>query len=127
MNKVFIVGLLSQNPRGGDSKSGTKYASASLLVTKSYQYKGEARESKSYFTVKAFGKHAEVLLGLTTGAKIGIEGELATDSYEKDGNKVYQVIIQVRDIFMVDAPGSAFSSAPVVTPEPEADQDDLPW
>ena len=54
----------------------------------------------------AFGRHAEFANKyLHKGTKIFIEGHIVTDSYEKDGHKIYTTDIQVDEFEFCESKG----------------------
>lgn len=88
MNKVCVIGNLGQNPdiKYLDNDKGTCIANFSIAVPV-YNSK-EGTDIPNWFKCKALGKTAENIGEyFKKGHKIGIEGELRTDTWEKEGVK----------------------------------------
>ena len=90
MNKVILVGrtveAIELKKVGNDNKSTV---TTQIAVGRSYK-DAQGNKESDFPTVVAWGKTAEVLAEMTAkGSLVGIEGELRTRSYEKDGAKRY--------------------------------------
>ncbi len=96
INKVFIQGNLTKDIEIRQSKAGKSWASFSLGVNK----KVEEKQITYYATCKVFGKQADKLFGMLKGEMVFVEGELATESWEKDGVKKYKDIIIVHSLIV---------------------------
>ncbi len=88
MNKVCEIGNLGQDPEVKylDNEKGTCITTFSIAVP--VYSKKENKDIPNWFKCKALGKTAENIGEyFKKGHKIGIEGELRTDTWEKDGQK----------------------------------------
>ena len=96
MNKVCVIGRLTDAPAVKDTKSG-KVANASIAVPKITDYK-----SADFFRITAFNNTAGILGEFGhKGDKIAIEGHLSTSKYEaKDGTKreCVEIIVDRMDL-----------------------------
>ena len=62
----------------------------------------------NYINCKAFNRTAEIIAQhFAKGSKIGIEGEIDTGKYEKDGKTVYTTDVVVRNITFVERKGQS--------------------
>lgn len=98
MNKVFLIGRLTDDPDVRYSDSGTTVARFSVAVDRRFKKDGE--QSADFPRVVAFGKTAEFIEKyFGKGKRIVIEGRLQTGSYEnKDGQKVYTTDVIVDQV-----------------------------
>lgn len=99
INKVVLIGRVTKDV-GSDERSygtlpsGTTKAVVSIAVNRSVKKNDQWEEVASFFDVTIFGKSAENLKQyLTKGTRIGVEGSLRQDRWEKDGKKQSKVYI----------------------------------
>ena len=95
MNSVTITGHLGKDPDSQTLPGGTKLTELRLAVNDVYKNgKGEKVEKTHWFTVKCFGKLAELADEyLTKGKKVGVIGKLNFEEWEGDGGKRSKVTI----------------------------------
>jgi single-strand DNA-binding protein len=95
MNKVILVGRLTQDPEVRYTQSGKAVASFTIAVNR---FSGQGQKEADFIPVVAWEKLAETCgNNLTKGQRILIEGRLQIRSYEtNDGQKrrVAEVIAQ---------------------------------
>lgn len=123
LNKVYLIGNLTQDPEFKALPSGSSVASFSLATNRTWTDKqGQRQETAEYHNVVAYGKQAETISQyLRKGALLFVEGRLQTRSWEaQDGQKKYRTEIIV-DTFQFGPKGSGTSSMasqtrPVSTP-----------
>lgn len=89
MNSVELIGRLTRDPEVRYTQSGTAYARFSIAINR-----GKDKDGKDlgadYPNVVCFGKTAELVEKYVgKGRMVAIIGKLRTDSYEKDGKKLY--------------------------------------
>lgn len=97
MNKVFLTGRLSRDPKSFDSGE-TRIEKFNLGVTRKTN-KGEA----DFIDCTAFGKTADfVSKYLRKGIKISVIGSIRTSNYEKSGLRVYTSEVIVENIEFMD-------------------------
>lgn len=87
MNSVSLIGRLTREP---DIKTGTTtVARFSIAIDRGKNRNGEDMGA-DFPNIVCFGKTAELVEKyLGKGRLVGIIGKLHTDSYEKDGRKIY--------------------------------------
>jgi single-strand DNA-binding protein len=87
--------------------------SNSLAVSKKVKDKqGNYQDKTEWINFVIWQKGAEVFNQYTQkGSQVFIEGELQTDTYEKDGEKRYSTKVNVRDFRFLDAKGGAEKSS----------------
>lgn len=93
LNKVFILGRLTQDPQVRSLPSGDPVASFGLATNRIFYDKNrEKQEQTEFHNVVLFGKLAGIAQQyLKQGAMVLIEGRLQTRSWEdKDGAKKYR-------------------------------------
>jgi len=95
MNKVILVGRLTQDPEVRYTQSGKAVASFTIAVNR---FSGQGQKEADFIPVVAWEKLAETCgNNLTKGQRVLIEGRLQIRSYEaNDGQKrrVAEVIAQ---------------------------------
>ena len=93
MNKVILIGRLSDNPNVYQAQNST-VAKYTLAVDR--PRKKDGQQETDWPRCVCFGKNAEFASKyLTKGTKIAIEGRIQTGSYEKDGVKHFTTDIIV--------------------------------
>ena len=102
LNCVVLVGRLVDD-------ADLKYTKDGMAVSKfrlaSNFYQGREKEDGvSFFDVTSWGKQAEGLNQyLTKGKRIGVQGELRQERWEKDGQKQSRVTITAQSIQLLDS------------------------
>lgn len=104
MNKVILVGrtvdAIELKKVGNDQKSTV---TAQIAVGRNYK-DSEGNRETDFPTIVAWGKTAEVLASMTAkGSLVGIEGELRSRSYEKDGAKRYVTEVLVDRVDLLES------------------------
>ncbi len=124
VNKVILVGNLGNDPEIKTMQSGDKVANLSVATSESWKDKatGERKERTEWHRVVVFNQGLINVCEnyLKKGAKIYVEGQVETRSYEQDGQKKYTTEIVLRpfrgEITMLDSraggagAGGGFSS-----------------
>lgn len=96
LNKVFILGRLTQDPQVRSLPSGQPVANFGVATNRIFYNKDkEKQEQAEFHNVVAFGRSAEIAQSyLKQGSLVLIEGRLQTRSWEdKDGIKRYRTEI----------------------------------
>lgn len=96
LNKVFILGRLTQDPQARSLPSGDTVANFGIATNRIFYNKNkEKQEQTEFHNVVLFGKIADIAQQyLKQGAMVLIEGRLQTRSWEdKDGMKKYKTEI----------------------------------
>lgn len=135
VNKVILVGNLGREPEIRTMQSGDKVATLSIATSESWKKDGERKERTEWHQVVIFSQPLVTLAEnyLKKGAKVYLEGQLETRSWESNGEKKYTTEIALRpfkgEITMLDSKGDnsggyqdkANAPAPSI-PEDESDQ-----
>lgn len=112
MNKVFLIGRLTQDPeiRYAQNENSTAIARFSIAVDRRFKRDGEP--TADFFNCTAFGKTAEfVEKYLHKGSKIAIVGHIQNNNYtNKNGEKVYSIQIMVDEIEFAESKGAGDST-----------------
>lgn len=119
MNRVILMGRLTEDP-----KKGENHARYTLAVDR-------YGDGTDFISCVTFGKAAEFASNyLFKGTKILVEGRIQTGSYTKpDGNKVYttDVVVERHEFCEKRAEGAPVN-APVAPVEiPDGIQEELPF
>lgn len=86
MNKVILIGRLTADPELRYTPNGKAVCTVCVAVDR--EYKQEGGQEADFPWVEVWGTAAENLAKyMTKGGRIGIDGRLALDQYEKDGQK----------------------------------------
>jgi single-strand DNA-binding protein len=118
VNKVILVGNLGADPEVRSMQSGDKVVNLSIATSESWKDKsGEKQERTQWHKVVVFNQGlAKVCESyLKKGAKVYIEGQLETRSWEKDGQKNYTTEVVLRpfrgELTMLDGAGGRSGGA----------------
>jgi single-strand DNA-binding protein len=132
MNSVSLIGRLTRDPdvRYG-AASQTAVARFSIAIDRGRDRNGEERGT-DYPNIVCFGKTAELVEKYVgKGRLVGIQGRIHTDSYEKDGRKIYTTEVYADRVEFLDrgdrsGGGSSYggNSAPSFDNAPAAPMDD---
>ncbi|MDP2648178.1 MAG: single-stranded DNA-binding protein [Candidatus Yanofskybacteria bacterium] len=97
LNKVFIIGRLTQEPEARSTASGQNVTTLRMATNRVWnnQSTGQKQEATEYHTVIAWGRLGEIASQyLKRGGLVMIEGRLQTRSWQgQDGNKRYNTEI----------------------------------
>ena len=115
INKVILVGNVGNDPEIKTMQSGDRVANLSIATSESWKDKatGERKEKTEWHRVVVFNQN---LVGIVEnyikkGAKLYVEGQLETRSWEQDGVKKYTTeVVLTRfkgEITMLDSKGSS--------------------
>jgi single-strand DNA-binding protein len=105
MNKVFLIGNLTQDPEVRSLTSGTPVAEFGLAVNRRYRDRnGERQEETLFIQVESWGRLAEFCGDwLKKGRRVFVEGRLRLDSWEtKDGSKRSRIKVRADRIQFAD-------------------------
>lgn len=97
LNKVFLLGRLTQDPQRRVLPSGQPVVNFGIATNRYYTQGDEKREETEFHNVVAFGKIAErVAQYLRKGSLVLVEGRLRTRNWQdSSGNKRYRTEIIV--------------------------------
>lgn len=92
MNNVTLIGNLTKDWEFKTTVSGKMVANNSIAVR-------DGKDKTLFVPVRAWQTTASLLGEYTKkGSKIGIQGRLSIDTFEKDGKKVYYTYITIEEI-----------------------------
>lgn len=124
LNKVFIIGRLTNDPQLRSTKTGQAVAVFSVATNRQWtDQQNQKREEVEYHNIVVWGKQAETTSKyLVKGQIVYVEGRLQTRSYEdKAGVKKYATEIVAERVQF--GPKASGAGAPRATSnEPRADQ-----
>lgn len=120
INKVILVGRISNDITINKSQSGTSMCNFSIAVDR---YMGKDKEKATDFIrCSAFGSTAEILGKYAgKGKQIAIEGNIKTGSFEKDGVKHYTQDVQVERVELLGGKSDGNTAQPTQTPAAKAE------
>ena len=100
-NKVILVGNLTSDPDLRYTSEGLPVGKIRLAVNRRWKARdGEKREETSFFSVKAFGKPAELVSKyLQKGHPILVDGRLHSYSFETEGGERKSIVEVVMEGF----------------------------
>ncbi len=115
VNKVILVGNLGADPEVRSMQSGDKVVNLSIATSESWKDKtsGERKENTQWHRVVVFNQGLVKVCEnyLKKGAKVYIEGQLETRSWEQDGQKKYTTEVVLRpfrgELTMLDSKGGS--------------------
>ncbi|MGL5950055.1 MAG: single-stranded DNA-binding protein [Cetobacterium sp.] len=91
MNLVVLIGRITRDPELKFGQSGKAYCKFSIAVDNPMK-----KDEADFVNCSAFGKTAELIVEhMRKGSKIGVNGRLSMNRYEKDGEKrtSYEVLV----------------------------------
>ena len=148
LNKVLLIGKLTRDPEVRYTPKGTAVADLVLAVSRSYKTEtGETKEDVCFVNVVAWGRQAETAGEyLKKGSPIFVEGRLQYDTWEKNGEKRSSIKVTAERVQFLSRPKAGEfkeakeANAPVAqkaataatageaqAPEPDLEEDDIPF
>ncbi|MCA9374877.1 single-stranded DNA-binding protein [Candidatus Dojkabacteria bacterium] len=126
LNKVMLIGNVTRDPEMRYTASGTPVATFGLATNRYWKDKnGEKQESTQFHNLVAWDKMGEISNQIVTkGAKIYVEGELVTRSWEgDDGVTRYKTEIRINEMILLSSKND-FSSSSQSTDDDVFDDND---
>lgn len=107
INRVILVGRLTQDPQMRKTNTGRSVCSFTLAVSRPKRQNSTTQEA-DFINCVAWEKTAELMCSyLRKGSQIGVEGRIQTRNYDdKDGKKVYVTEILASNISFLDSKGT---------------------
>lgn len=104
LNKVIIMGRLTQDPELRSTPSGTSVLQFTVAVDRNYK-QGEEKQA-DFINCVAWKQHAEFIAKhFGKGRMIAIEGRLQSRTYDdKNGSKHYITEVIVENVFFTGEP-----------------------
>ena len=121
INKVILVGRISNDITINKSQSGTSMCNFSIAVDR---YMGKDKEKATDFIrCTAFGSTADILGRFAgKGKQVAVEGNIKTGSYEKDGVKHYTQDVQIDKVELLGGKSDGNAAQPAqAAPTPAAE------
>lgn len=134
LNKATLIGNVGKDPEAFGQQS--KIAKFSLATTEKGIINGESKEFTEWHQITAYGKMADVVLQyVRKGAKLYIEGKIATKQWEdkRTGTKMYRTEIEARNLLFLGSSPQTIPHAESSVPAGEFgagsydNPDDLPY
>ncbi|WP_424236388.1 single-stranded DNA-binding protein [Bhargavaea ginsengi] len=99
MNSINLIGRLTKDIQLRYTNSGKAVANATLAVDRRFQ-----KDKTDFINLVIWDKQAENLANYTgKGSRIGVNGRIETDSYEKDGQRVFKTEVVVENFTFLDS------------------------
>lgn len=96
MNRITLLGNLGRDPEMKVFDSGKMKTSFSIAVRRT-------KEITDWINIECWGKTAEIAAEyLRKGNKVGIDGSLYFDTYEKDGKQVQRAFVNASQVHLID-------------------------
>ena len=114
LNKVMLIGRLTQDPEIKQLPSGQAVCSTSIATGRKWKNQAGEMQEKTEFNNVVFWRRLAEIVGqyLKKGSKVYVEGHLETRSWEaQDGTKRYRTEIVVDNMIMLDSKGEGGNSA----------------
>jgi single-strand DNA-binding protein len=130
VNKVLILGNLGRDPETRFLPSGDAVTTFSIATSESWKDKSGNEQSKvEWHNCVAFKRTGEIAAQyLKKGSKVYVEGQLRTQSWDKDGQKHYKTEIVVRELQLLgDKPGGRPEEARDPRESFTESDGDIPW
>ena len=134
MNKVFLIGRLTQDPQTQTLDSGTTLCRFSIAVNRTYNRDGETQAD--FINIVAWNATAQNCgKYLVKGSQVAVSGSIQTGSYERDGVKRQTFDIRADQVEFLSRPNTT-GQAPVAAPakksidqltEVDNGDDDMPF
>lgn len=123
MNLVISKGRLTKSPTLLFSKSGTGYTIINVAVDR---YSKDKDSNADFINCTAFGKTAELIAEyFRKGQEILLKGNIKTETFEKEGSKVYKQSVFVEAVEFV---GSKKENTETKEEETQTqDNEEFPW
>lgn len=126
MNIICLAGNIGQEPKITETSSGFTIAEFSVACRDKKKVDGEWTDHTEWVTVKCLGKTAELVdKYLGKGSKIGVQGKIQTDSWEKDGEKKYKTYVLCEKLEFLSSKGEV--TKPESRESKELDLNDVPF
>ncbi len=106
LNKVSLLGRVGQKPEKGQSQNAP--VNLSLATHEVWRDKqGNKQEDLQWHRIVVWGKQGDnVLQYVNKGDLLYVEGKLQTESYEKNGQKMFATKIVAREVKFLTPKGS---------------------
>jgi len=105
LNKVILIGNLTNNPELRQTPSGKLVTCFGLATSQRYKADGEMKKEVCFVNVVVWNKLAEACSQyLRKGKLVFIEGRLQYRTWEEDGKKRSKLFVQARTVQFLSPP-----------------------
>lgn len=102
MNDVSLSGRIVTEIWNQITPTGKSVVDFIIAVPRNYKNKNNSVDS-DFIKIKAWNNKAEnILKYFSIGKRINVSGDVRTDVYDKEGTRIYDTYIRVRDFDFVD-------------------------
>lgn len=102
MNKVILIGRLTNDPKVACSQNGIQVANFTLAVNRTYKNK-DGKYDADFIKCIAFRNTAEFIgKYFKKGNQVCIEGSIQTRTYEKEKEKIYITEIITDSVMLLE-------------------------
>lgn len=124
MNKVFLIGRLTQDPTASTLQSGHSYCRFSIAVNRSYSRDGENRAD--FINIVTWdGLAQNCVKYLEKGSQVAVTGSIQTGSYERDGVKRQTFDIRADQVEFLSRANGGNGQGQATAASPNRDVDTL--
>lgn len=133
MNKVFLIGRLTQDPNASTLPSGHTYCRFSIAVNRNFSSRDGENRADFINIVTWDGLAQNCAKYLEKGSQVAVVGSIQTGSYERDGVKRPTFDIRADQVEFLTRSGSGQNQASSATQdvdtlkEVDASDDDMPF
>ena len=107
MNHIVLIGRLTRDPELKYSQSGKAFSKFTVAVTREFN-----RDEADFINCVAWGKTAETIAEyLRKGKRIGLQGRLTVNKYEKGGETRCTTEVSVDKFEFIDSAGTGVQTA----------------
>jgi single-strand DNA-binding protein len=130
LNKVFLIGRLTNNPQPKTLPSGTQVCSFGLATGRFFTDKaGQKKQETEFHNMVLFGRLAEIASQyLTKGSLVFIEGRLRTRNWQdQSGNQRYRTEVIAERLQLGPKPaGKSIPSEPIPQEKEIPQKEEIP-
>lgn len=110
MNVIILTGRITKDLELRETTSGTKVLQFNIAVQRDYKNKDGIYDA-DFINCQAFNKTAEMISKyFKKGSRIGVQGKLQNNNYEKDGVMIYRDLVNVLTVEFLDNKNSSNDS-----------------
>ena len=104
LNKVQLIGNLGHDPEVSTTTGGSSVAKLNVATTEKFKDRsGNSKEITTWHIVRVWQQAADFIGKYAKkGTQIYVEGKLRTETWERDGQRHSQQIIEASDIQILD-------------------------
>ncbi len=107
MNKVFLIGRLTQDPTASSLPSGHSYCRFSIAVNRNYSSR-DGENKADFINILTWDNLAQNCVKyLEKGSQVAVIGSIQTGSYERDGVKRTTFDIRADQVEFLSRAGGA--------------------